>query len=242
MRADMQADGRTAPLRPTAFPRRAVALLAPFAAVLAASVAFRSVANPAAAAAAIGAARELVAGHPLFAALGFAVLYTIVAALAVPAIWAMNVAAGALFGPWIGLTIAVASSVTGATITMLAARYALRGWVETRFPATVARFDEGAANAGARFLFAARLAPIIPFPCVNLAAGLTSMPAKTFALVSLAGVLPLSFAYVTAGAELSALRSPAEALSPGFIALLIALASAPFAVSILCKRRNPLRT
>ena len=237
----MQSDGRTASLRPRAFPRRAVAFLAALAAVLAAAFAFRSFANPAAVAAAMAGARALVAGHPLFSVLGFAVLYTIVAALAVPVIWAMNVAAGALFGPWIGLTIAVAASVTGATITMLAARYALRGWVETHFPATVARFDEGAANGGARFLFAARLAPMVPFPLVNLAAGLTSMPAKTFALVSLAGVLPLSFAYVAAGAQLAAVGGPIAALSPAFVVLLVALAAASFTARILCKRRNPLR-
>jgi uncharacterized membrane protein YdjX (TVP38/TMEM64 family) len=237
----VQSDGRTASLRPRAFPRRAVALLAALAAVLAVAFAFRSFANPAAVAAAMVGARALVAGHPLFSVLGFAVLYTIVAALAVPVIWAMNVAAGALFGPWIGLTIAVAASVTGATITMLAARYALRGWVETHFPATVARFDEGAANGGARFLFAARLAPMVPFPLVNLAAGLTSMPAKTFALVSLAGVLPLSFAYVAAGAQLAAVGGPIAALSPAFVVLLVALAAASFTARILCKRRNPLR-
>jgi hypothetical protein len=80
----VQSDGRTASLRPRAFPRRAVAFLAALAAVLAAAFAFRSFANPAAVGAAMAGARALVAGHPLSSALGFAVLYTIVAALAVP--------------------------------------------------------------------------------------------------------------------------------------------------------------
>jgi uncharacterized membrane protein YdjX (TVP38/TMEM64 family) len=224
-----------------AFPRRALAFLMALAAVLTAAFAFRGLVEPPGVAAATAAARALVAAHPLFSALGFALLYTAIAALAVPVIWVMNVAAGALFGPWIGLPIAVASSVTGATITMLAARYALRGWVKARFPAAIARFDEGAASGGARFLFAARLAPIVPFPLVNLAAGLTPIRAKTFALVSLLGVLPLSFAYVSAGAELATIQSPAGALSPGFVALLAALAAAPFAARIPSKKRNPLR-
>jgi hypothetical protein len=132
-----------------AFPRRALAFLMALAAVLTAAFAFRGLVEPTGVAAATAAARALVAAHPLFSALGFALLYTAIAALAVPVIWVMNVAAGALFGPWIGLPIAVASSVTGATITMLAARYALRGWVKARFPAAIARFDEGAAS-GAR--------------------------------------------------------------------------------------------
>ena len=82
---------------------------------------------------------------------------------------------------------------------------------------------------------------MVPFPLVNLAAGLTSMPAKTFALVSLAGMLPLSFAYVAAGAQLAAIGGPVAALSPAFVVLLVALAAAPFTAHILCKRRNPLR-
>jgi uncharacterized membrane protein YdjX (TVP38/TMEM64 family) len=68
------------------------------------------------------------------------------------------------------------------------------------------------------------------------------MPARTFALVSLAGMLPLSFAYVSAGAELAAVRSPADVLTPGFVGALIALAAAPFAVRFLFKWGGRLRT
>jgi uncharacterized membrane protein YdjX (TVP38/TMEM64 family) len=232
----VQADEGTASPRPGA-PRRAVALVAAIAAILVvAGFASRGLAGPGAVAAAMMQAQALVVAHPIPAALGFALFYTAVAALGVPAIWAMNVAAGALFGPWVGLPIAVAASVTGATITMLAARYAFRGWVEARFPAAVAHIDHGVTNGGARFLFAARLMPLLPFPLVNLAAGLTPMPARIFALVSLTGVLPLSFAYVSAGARLASVRSPAEAVSPGLVAVLIALAAAPFAARALLSR------
>jgi uncharacterized membrane protein YdjX (TVP38/TMEM64 family) len=232
----VQADEGTASLRPNAFPRSAVALVAAIGVILVAAFAFRGLAGPGAIAAAAAQGQALVVAHPILAALGFGLVYTTVAALAVPAIWAMNVTAGALFGLWVGLLIAVTASVTGATITMLTARYAFRGWVEARFPAAVAHLDHGMTNGGARFLFAARLVPLLPFPLVNLAAGLTPMPARIFALVSLAGVLPLSFAYVSVGARLASVRSLAEALSPGFVALLAALAAAPFAARMLLNR------
>jgi uncharacterized membrane protein YdjX (TVP38/TMEM64 family) len=231
----------TASLRLNAFPRSAVTLVAAIAAIFVAAFAFLGHAGPGSIAPAAAQAQALVAAHPLPSLLGFALVYTAVAALAVPAIWAMNVMAGALFGLWVGLPIAVAASVTGATITMLAARYAFRGWVEARFPSTVAHLDHGVTNGGARFLFAARLMPLLPFPLVNLAAGLTPMPARIFALVSVAGVLPLSFAYVSAGARLASVRSPLEALSPGFVALLVALAAAPFAARLLPNRRGGAR-
>ncbi len=226
--------------RPAAFPRRAAAFVAALAAVFVAAFALSGRFDPAAVAATTSQARMLVVAHPFLSALGFAIVYTSIAALAVPIVWVMNVLSGALFGPWIGLPIAIASSVAGATITMLAARYALRGWVEARFPSIAGRLGEGAGNGGARFLFAARLAPMVPFPLVNMAAGLTPMPAGTFALVSLAGMLPLSFAYVSAGAGLAAVSSPADVLSPGLVAGLLALAAAPFAARILFNWRGRL--
>jgi uncharacterized membrane protein YdjX (TVP38/TMEM64 family) len=231
----------TASPEPVALPRRAAAFVAALAAVLFAAFALSSHIDAAAVAATASQARTLVVAHPLLSALGFAIVYTSVAALAVPIVWVMNVLTGALFGPWIGLLIAIASSVAGATITMLAARYALRGWVEARFPSIATRLGDGAGGGGARFLFAARLAPMVHFPLVNMAAGLTPMPARTFALVSLAGMLPLSFAYVSAGAELGAIRSPADVLSPGFVGALLALVAAPFAARSLFKSRGRVR-
>ena len=171
-------------------------------------------------------ARALVIGHPVLSALGFSLLYTIVAALAVPAVWLLSVAAGALFGPWFGLPIAIASGVAGGTIAMFAARYAMRGWVEARFPAALAQFDQE-WRAAARASCSRRvLTPVIPFALVNLAVGLTEMPARTFALVSAVGALPLTIAYVSAGASLGAIRSPAEALSPHLLITFVALAAA----------------
>lgn len=234
----MQADDGAAPRPPRASRPRAIVFVAALAAVLVAAIMFHVLAGPGAVASAASASQAAVAAHPVLSGLGFSLLTIAVAALAVPAMWVTSLAAGLLFGPWVGLPIAVLSSVAGGTITMLAARYALRGWVEARFPAAVARFDEGAKSGGPRFLFAARLTPILPFPLVNLAAGLTPMPARTFALVSIAGVLPISTIYVSAGASLGAIQSPAEPLSPGAAVAMAALAAAPFVAHALAVRRN----
>lgn len=233
----------TASRPPKALRRRAIEFVAALAAVLVGGFVLRGLAGPGAIAQAISHARAQVDVHPALCALCFSLLYTVVTALAVPVVWVLSVAAGALFGPWIGLPIAVGSGVMGGTITMLAARYALRGWVEARFPETIARFDHGVASGGARFLFAARLTPVIPFALVNLAVGLTQMPARTFALVSAVGCLPLTTAYVSAGASLGAIRSPAEALSPRLLMTFVALAAAPFAAHAWAawrsRRRRP---
>ena len=232
----MQAGTSPPPLK--ALRRRAIEFAAAMVAMLAGGLLLSSRVSPGAIAAAMDGAQALVGAHPVLSAFGFSLLYVSVTALALPVVWLLSAAAGALFGPWFGVPIAIASGVMGGTLTMLAARYALRGWVEARFPETLARFDQGLARGGARFLFAARLTPVIPFALVNLAAGLTQMPARTFALVSAFGYLPLTIAYVSAGASLGAIRSPAEALSPRLLITFVALAAAPFAVQALTAWRS----
>lgn len=223
------AEAETPPQRQKALRRRAIEFAAALTVAFVGGFLLRGHISPGAIAAAMDHARALVAGHPLLSALGFCLFSTTVTALALPVLWLLSAAAGALFGPWFGLPIALASAIMGGTLTMLAARYALRGWVEARFPETLARFDKGVAQGGVRFLFAARLTPVLPFALVNLAAGLSEMPARTFAFVSAVGYLPLTIAYISAGASLGAIRSPADALSPQLLITFLALGAAPFA-------------
>ncbi len=233
----------TAARPPKALRRRALEFVVALAVVLVAGFVLSRRVDPDAIAAAMHGAKVLVAVHPVLSALGFALVYAVVTALAVPVVSLLSLSAGVLFGPWFGLPIAIASNVVGATMVMLAARYAIRGWVKARFPEAWARFDQGVARGGARFLFAARLTLVIPFALVNLAAGLTEMPTRTFMLVSAAGALPLTIAYVSAGASLGAIRNPAEALSPRLLLTLMALAAAPFAAPAWAawrkRRRRP---
>ncbi len=138
----------------------------------------------------------------------------------------MGLAAGALFGPWLGVPLALASAVAGATVAMLIARHLLRDEVERRWPGLARRFETAAGPDGAAALFAARLMPMLPFPLVNLAAGLSAMPTRTFAAVTALGMLPLLSISVCAGAELGTISSPA---SPRCVAALAILGAAPLA-------------
>ena len=112
-------------------------------------------------------------------------------------------AGGGLFGPWLGIPLVSLASTAGATLAMLAARYLAREAVAARFPDFVARVDRGVARDGARWLFAARLTPVVPFFAVNLAAGLTQLPVLTFAAVTLVGAFPFAALYALAGAKLA---------------------------------------
>lgn len=177
--------------------------------------------------AAMAGARAWALLHPVSAAAAFAVAYVGVAALGVPAVAAMTVAAGALFGFWVGAPLAIASKPAGATIAMLVARHVLRDRIAACLPGLALRFEAAAGADGAALLFAARLAPFAPFALVNLAAGLSPMPARTFAAVTAAGALPLALVYVSAGAAIATVRSPADVLTPGLVAALTLAGAAP---------------
>ena len=182
-------------------------------------------------------AKGFVGGHPVGAALGFVALYVAFAIFALPGVWTMSVAGGALFGPWLGVPLVSLSSTAGATLAMLAARYLFRDAVATRFPGFVEKVDRGVARDGARWLFAARLTPVVPFFAVNLGVGLTRMPARTFALVTLVGAFPLVVLYVLAGQAFATIQHPGDVLTPRILAALVALAIAPFAAKAIGERR-----
>ncbi len=184
----------------------------------------------------LAAQQRVVAVHPLAAAALYFVAYVAFAALSLPGAWAISVAGGALFGAWFGPPLVSLSSTAGATLAMLGARYLFRDAVAARFPDFVARVDRGVAEDGARWLFAARLTPIIPFSIVNLAVGLTRMRAATFALVTMVGAFPFAFVYAEAGAQLSTVERPSDILSLKLVLLLLALAALPFAAKTVGKR------
>ena len=207
------------------------------AAIAAGVVAFAHGLEPRRVAASLIDARAFVGGHPIAAASGYAVLYVAFAALALPGIWTMSVAGGALFGPWLGVPLVSLSSTAGATVAMIAARYLFRDAAAARFPAFVERVDRGVARDGARWLFAARLTPVIPFFAINLAIGLTRMPARVFALITLLGALPIVVVYVLAGQAFATIEHPGDVLGWRVLAALFALALAPFGAKALGKWR-----
>lgn len=169
----------------------------------------------------------LVEMRPVNAALIFGALYVAIVAFSVPGAAVMTLASGALFGFWPGLIIASISATIGATLAMLAARFLVRDWVKSRFPAAVKRIDKGIESNGNAYLLSLRLAPVFPFFLINLAMGVTAMTASRFAILSMIGALPGAAAYTFAGTALAAVDSLSEILSPALIGALLALALLP---------------
>lgn len=165
--------------------------------------------------------------QPLTAALGFVGLYVAATALSIPGATVLTLAGGALFGLATGTLLVAVAATVGATLAMLVARYLLRDFVTARFGERIRALDAGIERDGAFYLFTLRLVPVVPFFLINLAAGLTALPVRTYVWVSGLGMLPGTVVYVNAGTQLGRVESLSGLLSPGLIASFVLLGVFP---------------
>ncbi len=170
------------------------------------------------------------ASHGLAMAAGFMAVYVVTTALSLPGAAILSLAAGAIFGPVKGTVYACIGATVGATLAFLATRYLLRDAVSARFGRRLEGMNRELELRGASYLLFLRLVPLFPFFLINLAAGLTRLPVRTFVFATMFGILPGGFVYVNAGDSLAAIASLSDVVSPrvlGSIALLGLFALVP---------------
>ena len=160
------------------------------------------------------------------------IAYVLMAALSLPGAAVMTIAAGVLFGPWVGTLVVSFASSLGATFAFLIARLLFRDAVADRFGSRMTVLNEGVRKEGGFYLFTLRLVPVFPFFVVNLAMALTPIAISRFYFVSQLGMLPATFVYVNAGTQLGRIESLAGVVSPGLIGAFVLLGLFP----LLAKR------
>ncbi|HBA72334.1 MAG: dihydrolipoamide dehydrogenase [Geobacteraceae bacterium GWC2_55_20] len=172
--------------------------------------------------------------HTAGMAVGFMALYILQTALSLPGAAIMSLAAGAIFGVVMGTVYAMIAATIGAVLAFLVTRYLLRDTVISRFGGKLETLNRELEQRGFNYLLFLRLVPIFPFFLINLAAGLTRLPLRTFVLGTAIGIIPGGFVYVNAGASLATITSLSGIASPrvlgsfallGFFALLPVLYS-----------------
>jgi uncharacterized membrane protein YdjX (TVP38/TMEM64 family) len=186
--------------------------------------------------------RAQVQEHVVPALLVFFLLYAAVTALSLPAAAVLSLAAGALFGRWLGTGVVSLAATAGAALAFLSSRYLLRDLVRRRFGDRLGPLNRGVERDGAYYLFGLRLVPLFPFFLVNLGMGLTPMRLRTFVWVSLLGMLPGAFLYVNAGTALAVIDLPKDVLSPAVLASLALLGVVPLGLRQLLRRKVRFRT
>lgn len=176
---------------------------------------------------------QLYAEHPWLMLAIFFVGYVALATTSLPGGAAATVAAGGIFGIGVATLVISFASTIGATFAFLLSRYVLRGWVEARFAARIARIDEGVGREGALYLFMLRLVPAIPFMLVNAGMGLTRMRTWTYYWVSQLGMLAGTLLFANAGSRLAEMDSPSDVFTPGIVGAFVALGVLPIAAKKL---------
>ena len=170
---------------------------------------------------------DLLEARPLLVIGSFFLLYVATTGLSLPGATILTLAAGAIFGLWLGTLIVSFAAAIGASLAFLSARYLLRDWVKARFGRRTAAIDRGIEKDGAFYLLTLRLIPAFPFFLVNLAMGLTAMKLPTFYVVTQIGTLLGTLVFVNAGTQLARIESTSDILSPALIGSFVLLGLFP---------------
>jgi uncharacterized membrane protein YdjX (TVP38/TMEM64 family) len=134
-----------------------------------------------------------------------------------------------------GTVYANIAATIGATLAFLATRYLLHDAVTRKFGVRLEKLNRELEARGLNYLLFLRLVPLFPFFLINLAAGLTRLPLRTFVIGTMVGIIPGGFVYCNAGASLSTITSLREIASPrvlGSFALLGLFALLP----VICEK------
>jgi uncharacterized membrane protein YdjX (TVP38/TMEM64 family) len=154
------------------------------------------------------------ATHRVAMVAGFMLVYVVQTALSLPGAAILSLAAGAIFGSIMGTVYANIAATIGATLAFLVTRYLLRDVVSSKFGSKLEGINRELETRGFNYLLFLRLVPVFPFFLINLAAGLTRLPLRTFFIGTMLGIIPGGFVYVNAGASLATIDSLSGIASP----------------------------
>lgn len=144
----------------------------------------------------------------------------------------LDVAAGAVYGPFLGTTYSVVGAEAGALISFFIARALGREAIARLLRSDIGFCDLCAERHLGYVIFFARLLPIFSFDLVSYGAGLTRISTKHFALATFLGMIPPTFVINYFGSGIFS-GTPHALLFAGVAVVLF------FLVPIWIKRRNP---
>jgi uncharacterized membrane protein YdjX (TVP38/TMEM64 family) len=126
----------------------------------------------------------------------FILIWVLACALLLPGL-PISLVGGLVFGAVWGSVWTIVGANLGASIAFLIGRYAARGMVEGWISRNKAlkKIDEGVKQQGWRMLMITRLVPLFPFNVQNYVYGLTDIPYRTYALVTLPTMIPATIVF-----------------------------------------------
>jgi uncharacterized membrane protein YdjX (TVP38/TMEM64 family) len=148
-------------------------------------------------------------------------------------------AAGAVYGHTLGTIYIVIGAQIGAMVAFLLARAIGAGLVRKLTGDSISLGRFGTQNGLMMMVFISRLVPFMSFDLVSYAAGLTVIRLWRFALATLLGLVPISFALAHLGSEAVSGDQQKLALIVLVTGLLMAI---PLIVGIIRSTKKPAQT
>lgn len=135
-------------------------------------------------------------------------VFAILTASVVPGVFFVTITAGYLFGPWVGGVSTSIAATVGALVVYAVARSALGEALRRK-----AERDRGLMQRVCAaidkdtfwYVLATRLAVVVPFHMINVAAGLMAVRLTPYTVATVIGLLPAHIIYCWIGARLNEL-------------------------------------
>ena len=157
--------------------------------------------------------QQVVERNYLLSVGGYIVIYIVVVAFSIPGATILTLGGGFLFGTLWGAIYVNAGATIGATLAFLFCRYVAGEWVQNKYQDKLTTFNRELLKNGYRYLLALRFIPVFPFFLINIFAGLTRIPLRTFIWTTSIGIFPGSLVYAFAGSQLGDIQSVEDIFS-----------------------------
>jgi len=152
--------------------------------------------------------RDFTAENYVVSLLALMLLFAVLTASVVPGVFFVTITAGYLFGPWVGGVSTSIAATAGALAVYGVTRTAL-GEALRRKAERDAGLMQAVCTAIDRntfwYVLGARLAVVVPFHMINVAAGMMAVRLGPYSLATVIGLLPAHIIYCWIGARLNAL-------------------------------------
>ena len=167
--------------------------------------------------------RTWIASLGLLGPIVFILIYAAATVAALPGS-VLSVAAGAIFGPLLGVITVILAATLGASLAFLISRYFARRAVEQWLEKSekFRRLDDLTDKHGDIIVAITRLVPLFPFNLLNYGFGLTKVSFNTYVLWSALCMLPGTILYVVGSA--AAFEAAAAGRVPWVLVLVVVMA------------------
>jgi uncharacterized membrane protein YdjX (TVP38/TMEM64 family) len=149
--------------------------------------------------------QAFVTEHRVQAMLAYIGIYITAVTLSIPGAVFLTILGGFLFGWLVGGAAAVVAASIGAIGIFLIARTSIGDALLQRAGERIQRLAEGFRQDAFAYLLFVRIVPLVPFWVTNLAAAFFGVGLRTFALGTMIGLIPATFAFAVAGSGLDGL-------------------------------------